>query len=163
VKFQAPAGHPAGVYLFVEPAMELVVSAADTPALREESFALRRRVFVGEQQVPEALERDEHDATAFHAVALRDGRVVGTGRLVAQPGGVGRVGRMAVDRGERRGGVGERLLQALEARARADGLREIELHAQCYVEAFYARAGYVRAGEPFVEAGIDHVVMRKRL
>jgi predicted GNAT family N-acyltransferase len=143
--------------------MELTVTAADTPALLEEAYALRRRVFVEEQQVPETLERDEHDDAAFHAVALRGGRVVGTGRLVAQPGGVGRVGRMAVERTERRGGVGERLLAALEARARADGLREIELHAQCYVEAFYARAGYARAGEPFVEAGIDHVVMRKPL
>jgi predicted GNAT family N-acyltransferase len=39
----------------------------------------------------------------------------------------------------------------------------IELHAQCYVEEFYRRAGYVREGEPFEEAGIAHVVMRKRL
>lgn len=143
--------------------LELAVAAADTPALREEAFALRHRVFVEEQAVPEELERDEHDASAFHAVALAGGRVVGTGRLVVQPGGVGRVGRMAVDRALRRAGVGERILAALEERARADGLAEIELHAQCYVEAFYARAGYARDGAPFVEAGIDHVVMRKRL
>jgi predicted GNAT family N-acyltransferase len=120
-------------------------------------------VFVEEQGVPEALERDEHDDAAFHAVALSGGRVVGTGRLVVQPGGVGRVGRMAVERAGRRAGVGERVLDALEAHARTLGLREIELHAQCYVEAFYARAGYRRDGAPFVEAGIDHVVMRKAL
>lgn len=143
--------------------MAVTVVAADTAALRAQAHALRNAVFVVEQGVPEELERDALDASAFHAVALEGGRCVGTGRLVRQGGGVGRVGRMAVDAGHRRGGVGARVLAALEARARADGLREIELHAQCYVEAFYARQGYAREGEPFEEAGIEHVVMRKRL
>jgi len=66
-------------------------------------------------------------------------------------------------RAARRARVGDRLLAALEERARELRLTEIELHAQCHVEPFYARAGYARHGEPFVEAGIDHVVMRKKL
>jgi len=147
--------------------MEIEIREADTPALREAAMRLRLRVFVDEQGVPEDLERDEHDAAAFHAVALGPGgEVVGTGRLLRQEnpeGPVARVGRMAVDAAHRRGGVGARVLAALEAEARRRGLPEVELHAQCQVEAFYARAGYARAGEPFVEAGIEHVVMRKRL
>ncbi len=143
--------------------MTLSVVPADTEPLRAEAYALRHRVFVEEQRVPVELERDAHDATAFHVVALEDGRCVGTGRLVRQPGGVGRVGRMAVAPDRRRAGVGERVLAALEARARAEGLREIELHAQCYVEAFYANRGYRRVGDVFEEAGIDHVAMRKAL
>jgi predicted GNAT family N-acyltransferase len=70
---------------------------------------------------------------------------------------------MAVDQGWRRRGVGAQLLAALEDRARAEGMVAIELHAQCYVEEFYRRAGYLPHGEPFQEAGIAHVVMRKRL
>jgi predicted GNAT family N-acyltransferase len=143
--------------------MALTVVAADSLALRAEAYALRQRVFVGEQGVPAELERDALDEGAFHAVALDGARCVGTGRLVAQAGGVGRVGRMAVDAAHRRGGVGARVLEALEARARADGVREIELHAQCYVEDFYRRHGYAREGDVFEEAGIAHVVMRKRL
>ncbi len=143
--------------------MAISVVPADTPGLREQAYALRRAVFVLEQKVPEALERDEHDETAFHAVAIEDGLCVGTGRLVRLAGGVGRVGRMAVDARHRRRGVGERVLAALEARAAADGLAEIELHAQRYVEPFYRRHGYAPEGEPFEEAGIDHVLMRKRL
>jgi predicted GNAT family N-acyltransferase len=146
-----------------EPIMPIVVVPADTAALRAEAYALRHRVFVEEQKVPEELERDALDAEAFHAVALDGPRCVGTGRLVRQGSGVGRVGRMAVDAAHRRAGVGARVLEALEARARAEGLAEIELHAQCYVEAFYRRHGYAAAGDVFEEAGIEHVVMRKKL
>ncbi len=143
--------------------MDIRVAAAVTPEAREMAYALRHAVFVVEQGVPADLERDEKDAVAFHAIALLGDRCVGAGRLVRQEGGVGRVGRMAVDAAFRRHGVGALVLDALEARARADGLGEIELHAQCYVEAFYRRHGYARAGEVFEEAGIDHVVMRKPL
>lgn len=142
--------------------MALVVVPALTPELRAQAYALRHAVFVEEQRVPEELERDGQDDAAFHAIALEDGRCVATGRLVRQPDGVGRIGRMAVEKGHRRGGVGARVLAALEARARADGLAGLELHAQCQVEGFYARHGYTRVGDVFEEAGIDHVVMRKR-
>jgi predicted GNAT family N-acyltransferase len=143
--------------------MDVRVVPADGEALREKAFALRHAVFVEEQEVPVELERDGHDAGAFHAVALLGDRCVGTGRLVVSPGGVGRVGRMAVDPAFRRRGLGDLVLLALEDHARAAGLREIELHAQCYVERFYAKHGYTREGEVFEEAGIAHVVMRKRL
>ena len=143
--------------------MPITVVPADTAELRAQAYALRHEVFVEEQHVPVELERDARDDGAFHAVALDGCRCVGTGRLVVQAGGVGRVGRMAVEQDARRRGVGDLVLVALEARARALGLHEIELHAQCYVERFYAKHGYARVGEVFVEAGIDHVVMRKRV
>jgi predicted GNAT family N-acyltransferase len=147
--------------------MTLTIRPADTQALRDAAMALRIRVFVLEQGVPEVIERDEHDAEAFHAIALdEDGRAVGTGRMYRQQnpeGPVARVGRMAVDPARRRGGLGARILALLEQEARRRGLPEVELHAQCHVEAFYAQAGYARAGEVFEEAGIDHVVMRKKL
>jgi predicted GNAT family N-acyltransferase len=143
--------------------MPLTVLPADTPALLAQALALREEVFVGEQGVPAALEHDALDATAFHVVALDDGRCVGTGRMLRQPGGAARVGRMAVARGARRRGVGARLLAALEERARAEGLAVVELHAQVHAQAFYARHGYAPEGAPFEEAGIAHVVMRKRL
>jgi predicted GNAT family N-acyltransferase len=143
--------------------VSLIVKSVETREEREAAYALRREVFVVEQRVPADLERDDEDARAFHAIAVDGGRCVGTGRLVRQAGAVGRVGRMAVDRGWRRRGVGARVLEALEAEARAEGLRQIELHAQRYVEAFYRGHGYVPEGEVFEEAGIEHVLMRKRL
>jgi predicted GNAT family N-acyltransferase len=55
------------------PVQAAVATAADWP----EVAALRHRVFVLEQGVPEELERDDADATAVHALSRDDaGRVL---------------------------------------------------------------------------------------
>jgi len=126
------------------------------------AFAVRREVFCAEQGVPEALERDEHDAAALHLVAVAGGEVVGTCRLVAG-GRRTRLGRMAVARSHRGRGLGAELIALAHEEARAAGAREVELHAQVAVRDFYARAGYVPHGDEFEEAGIRHVAMRRRL
>ena len=138
--------------------------ALATPADRPELEALRHRVFVEEQAVPVELERDELDDVATHAVA-RDasGSVVGTGRVVVQPGGEARIGRMAVAVEARATGVGAGLLAELEGAARAAGCSRVELHAQTHAAGFYRRAGYRASGAPFDDAGIPHVAMGKDL
>ena len=134
---------------------------ADLPA----AYALRHEVFVVGQGVPEDMELDEHDATCDHAVGLRDGLVVATGRLLP-PGAPGRaavVGRMAVAEQARGQGVGASVLALLERRAAERGWPAVELHAQLHARAFYERAGYVPYGEVYLEAGIEHLSMRKQL
>lgn len=125
--------------------------------------ALRVRVFVQEQGVPLEEEFDEHDASALHAVALADGRVVGTGRLYRLAPGLHQIGRMAVEPGLRRRGIGGRVLEFLEECARRQGASQVILHAQTYVLAFYLRHGYVAEGKPFMEVGIQHIRMAKPL
>ena len=120
-------------------------------------------VFIEEQGVAAEIERDGLDDEATHALALHDGRVVATGRFVVQDGTVARVGRMAVLAPHRRQGLGSALLEALEAEARRQHLRSVELHSQAYVRRFYEERGYRAEGQPFVEAGIDHVTMVKHL
>ena len=132
--------------------------------LGEGAGELRRAVFIDEQRIPAELEWDEHDSTAVHAVARnRLGQVIGTGRLVTEALGLARIGRMAVHRTLRGGGHGEAVLRALEAAAAARGDTEVMLHAQRSAERFYARLGYAPHGEPFEEAGIAHLEMRRAL
>lgn len=121
---------------------------------------LREAVFVVEQGVPREIEQDAFDAVSRHAIATApDGRVVGTGRLLPD----GHIGRMAVA-AERRGqGVGGRILDALVREADARGMREVVLHAQTHAADFYVRHGFVAEGEIFVEAGIEHRLMRRML
>ena len=125
---------------------------------------LRTAVFVDEQKIPLAVEMDAADDTAVHAVLVnRLGQTVATGRLLANQPGVAKIGRMAVHRILRGGHLGRQVLHALMDAARARGDREVVLHAQRSAEGFYQRLGYTVRGEPFVEAGIDHVEMVKAL
>ncbi|BBL24836.1 MULTISPECIES: GNAT family N-acetyltransferase [Comamonas] len=125
---------------------------------------LRVDVFVREQGVPPEIEMDEFDPICRHVVAFnRLNQAVGTGRLVSDAPGVGRIGRMAVARELRGSRVGRQVLDRLVEAARTRGDREVVLHAQCHAQNFYARAGFVPEGEVYAEAGIDHITMRRVL
>jgi predicted GNAT family N-acyltransferase len=122
--------------------------------------AIRHRVFVQEQGVPEALEWDGLDTECRHALASSaDGEAIGTARLLPD----GHIGRMAVLPAWRRRGVGTALLAELLAVARGRGDACVVLHAQAYVTEFYRRAGFEVVSTEFMEAGIAHVRMQLRL
>jgi predicted GNAT family N-acyltransferase len=110
---------------------------------------------------PEA-DRDGRDHEATHLVAVEDGQVVGTCRIVYQ-GDIARLGRMAVEQDLRGRGVGAAILAQAEREALAAGARRISLHAQLSARSLYQRGGYLEAGPEFVEEGIGHVTMEKRL
>lgn len=140
-----------------------MIKLVETEEERRAAFDVRVRVFVQEQGVPIEEELDEYDAMASHVIASLGERVVGTGRVMCRETGEARVGRMAVEERWRRRGIGGRILRTLEQVAKERGMSEAVLNAQTYVKAFYAAHGYVEAGEAFLEVGIEHVQMRKRL
>ncbi len=141
----------------------ILIKLVETEAEMEAAMAVRFRVFVAEQAVPAEEELDDADATASHAVAICQGQVVGTGRLIQQDDGDAQIGRMAVDQTWRRKGIGDQILRFLEEEARAQGLRRCVLHAQEYVKGFYAARGYQEQGDTFLEVNIPHIEMRKEL
>ena len=126
------------------------------------ALALRHRVFCEEQGVDPAAEQDGLDAEAIHLVALSGDSLVGTCRLLVEADAV-RLGRTAVA-GESRGrGIGAELLRTADRVSLEAGAEEIRLHAQTAARSLYDRAGYTARGEPFLEEGIEHVTMAKRL
>ncbi|WP_028914681.1 GNAT family N-acetyltransferase [Pseudoxanthomonas sp. J31] len=136
------------------------VALADYAREHAAVHAVRTTVFVEGQGVPVELERDALDPVSIHVLARdADGTPVGTARLTPDR----RIGRMAVLPGHRGRGIGEAMLAALVAHARAQGWAEVGLHAQLHALAFYARAGFVPCGPVFTEAGIEHRRMVRRL
>jgi predicted GNAT family N-acyltransferase len=129
---------------------------------RDAALALRHRVFCEEQGVALDLEADGRDGEALHVVAVSEGAVVGTCRLVLA-GRTAKLGRMAVEPEARGRGIGAALLAGAEREARVAGASRIALHAQAHARELYARGGFAERGEPFEEAGIAHVLMEKRL
>jgi predicted GNAT family N-acyltransferase len=69
-----------------------------------------------------------------------------------------------VEPSRQKSGLGARLVRCLEEALVARGdIQEITLHARAHVAGFYEKLGYTPYGEPFVEVGIPHVHMRRRL
>jgi ElaA protein len=126
----------------------------------EQALAIRLAVFVEEQGVSLAQEIDGHDDAARHLLALRDGEPVGTLRLRwVDHGRVVKIERVAVLARARGAKIGQALVEAALATARAAGAEAALLHAQISVQGFYARLGFVAIGPEFVEDGIMHIAM----
>jgi predicted GNAT family N-acyltransferase len=123
---------------------------------RPQLEAVRRRVFIEEQGVPEAEEWDAADPASRHVLAVTGKRdVVGTGRL--EP--TGKIGRVAVLPQYRGTGVGSAIVGHLVNQATELGFTKVYLHAQTAALAFYERLGFRAEGPVFDEVGIPHVRM----
>jgi len=123
---------------------------------------LRTNVFFVEQKVDEEeLDCRDQEPTTEHLWIADEKGVAAYLRVLvdAEPEHLDArrlFGRVAV-RADRRG---EGLAQILIERVIADhGHEAMLLHAQAYIQPLYAKYGFVPFGEPFVEAGIDHVSM----
>jgi predicted GNAT family N-acyltransferase len=125
---------------------------------RPQLEAVRRRVFIEEQGVPEAEEWDAADPDSRHVLAVAGKRdVVGTGRL--EP--TGKIGRVAVLPQYRGIGVGSAIVGHLVNQATELGLTQVYLHAQATAVGFYERLGFRAEGPEFDEVGIPHRRMRR--
>ncbi|MDH3660690.1 MAG: GNAT family N-acetyltransferase [Alphaproteobacteria bacterium] len=127
---------------------------------REAAFAVRKAVFVDEQEVSLALEFDGLDDRAEHLLAVLDGRAVGTLRLRRVDHAIVKIERVAVLREARGHAVGCALMTAALARLRKRGFGQVKLHAQTKALDFYAKLGFAAYGEVFDEDGIAHRAMR---
>jgi len=122
---------------------------------------VRVDVFVVEQECPypELDGRDlEPDARQLWAADGDD--VLATLRLLRDPDGCARIGRVATAPAARGSGLAALLMRrAIELAGPVD----IVLDAQSYLADWYARFGFVRDGDDFVEDGIAHIPMRRRV
>ncbi len=122
---------------------------------------LRVDVFVVEQECayPELDGRDTEPGTRHLWLAGDAGEPLAYLRVLTEPDGGARIGRVCVSpRARRAGHAGTLLAAALELTAGRDAV----LEAQTYATGVYERAGFVVDGPEYVEDGIPHVPMRRR-
>ena len=148
--------------------MTMKIIQVTTQEQLEACFAIRKRVFVEEQNVPEHLEIDELDASpevCRHVLVVDDeGRPIAAARWFAYNAETAKLQRVAVEREQRGKGVGKELILAMERQAKELGFTCSMLDGQCQAESFYAKLGYrVISEAPFFDAGILHVRMKKQL
>ncbi len=143
---------------------EFSVCVLPWDAARDAARPIRRIVFIEEQGVPQELEWDEYDEPGLHVLVFEaDGGAIATARLSPRGGGTCYFNRLAVLKAWRGRGVGRLLMQTLLDQAQRLAQTDLVLHAQTVATSFYEKFGFVGKGEPFFEAGIEHLTMRRSL
>lgn len=108
---------------------------------------------------------DRLDDHAAQFLAIENGTPVGTIRLVHPPASATfKLGRLAVRKQGRGKGTAQKLIAALEERAKELGGTEVYSGAQVPVRLLYEKAGYhVVDEEGYLDEGQPHVMMMKSL
>jgi ElaA protein len=130
------------------------ISAADLHA----ALRLRSDVFIIEQACAytDIDGRDLEPGTTHLWLATDDGRIASYVRVLTEPGGGHRIGRVVTDPAHR----GRHLAGRLIDHALTFAARPVVLDAQSHLVGVYARHGFEPAGAEFVEDGIPHTPMR---
>lgn len=121
-------------------------------------WRIRDVVFAVEQQCDEP-DVDGRDLlpTATHLWLADDEGITSYLRVYVEDG-VRHIGRVCTRIDQRGRGLSRRLVAEC---TRLWGDELLVLNAQAHLEPWYGTFGYVRSGENFMEAGIDHVPMRR--
>jgi len=126
------------------------------------SFALRKKVFVEEQQLFRRTDRDRHDTQAIHIVALCHNNVVGTVRVYHQKAGIWFGSRLAVLQ-QFRGRAGKLLIQQAVQVVKEKGAQQFRAHILLRNVPLFKRLGWVPAGHVFTYRGQPHQRMEADL
>lgn len=140
--------------------MSLQVQKVIHPEELDKVFAIRKIVFVDEQNCPPELEW-EHEDESIHFLATHNGQPCGACRWRKTDLGY-KLERFAVLNDFRGQGVG----RALIAEALSDLPKDanyIYLNSQLDAMSLYAKFGFVAEGDQFEEAGIQHFKMVKKV
>jgi predicted GNAT family N-acyltransferase len=119
--------------------------------------AIREKVFVKEQKIDPQRVRDAFDEQAVHLLIFVDGEPVATGRIYHDGTHFG-IGRICVLKEYRGQGIGDLAVRLLLYKA-FHYANEVHIHAQQYLEAFYAKFGFEAEGKPYLRGDIPHIDM----
>ncbi len=129
------------------------------PAMLHDLLKLRVDVFVVEQDCayPELDGRDPEPGTRHLWLDDPDGQPAASVRVLAEPDGTHRIGRVVTRVDARDAGLAGVLLDHVHATTPG----RLVLDAQTYLVPWYASLGYEPTGHEFLEDGIAHVPMAR--
>jgi len=139
--------------------MSITVQNVTDPAELETVFAIRREVFVVEQNCPPELEWEFEDES-HHFLATDDGEPAGACRWRKTDKGY-KLERFAVLQKFRGKGVGQELVKAVLAGLPTDAAY-VYMHAQIQAVPLYEKFNFEKIGPEFEEAGIRHFKMVRK-
>ncbi len=120
-------------------------------------FAIRTQVFVEEQQVSREEEFDEFEPTSIHLLGFLDEKPAGTARWRITEKGI-KLERFAVLPDMRQHGIASALVKEVLRQVLPCGVL-IYLNSQVSAVGLYEKHGFVKVGNRFTEANIEHYRM----
>lgn len=171
--------------------MPMILHLATTTELLGRARCVREKVFTIEKKIPKSIEVDELDClndVCNHFVVEVTGKGCSVPCVDESPiegkqtagrkmreyvdvcalrckklsGDKIQLQRFCVLKDYRETGVGRWTLQQIEEYYWKKDVEVITLDAKFHVSGFYEKCGYMVVSEPFIEAGVEHVVMEKR-
>ena len=130
--------------------------------INEDMHKLRKQVFVLEQQVTYDSEFEGNEDKYIHCCLYNNGVLTAYSRLLVEKG-IARIGRVAVLSPNREQGLGREIVIRAEIEGYRLGCKKAELNAQIQAKEFYKKLGYIESGSVYIEAGIEHIKMKKNL
>jgi ElaA protein len=124
---------------------------------------IRNQVFYVEQRCDD-LDLDDRDQQSYH-LSIYDGDILcGYARLL--PPGLAykemSIGRVAVSLTYRGKNIGRQLMEVSIKECYAlFGKTDIKISGQLYLQKFYESLGFEKISEVYLEAGIEHIKMKK--
>ncbi|BBD70912.1 acetyltransferase, GNAT family protein [Nostoc commune NIES-4072] len=141
--------------------LTFLISNYDSPYIPL-AMQLRYEVFILEQSVPLELELDGLDKEAIHIFAIDNNKVFGTLRMTKYLDSL-KIARVCVSKQCRNQGIGMKMLEKAIEYAKGKEYHYIIIESQISVINFYKKFGFQTEGEMFMDAGIPHIQMIKRI
>lgn len=132
-------------------------------SIYKDALAIRRKVFIEEQNVSEAEEIDGLDASCHHLVLYENNTPIATARIYEKEKNFYKIQRVAVSKNKRGQGLGAKTILEAEHKIKELNGEKILLGAQLHALAFYQKLGYEIASEEYLDAGIPHHDVIKNL
>ena len=128
------------------------------------AVALRHEVLRLPLDLAFTVEQLDSETDSHHlAIFDEEGHILGCLMLTPREGGEVQMRQVAVRPDQQGAGLGRVMVEEAERKARELGFTRMMLHARDGAVGFYDKLSYAREGEPFVEVGIGHQQMAKRL
>ncbi|EHJ08470.1 GNAT family N-acetyltransferase [Staphylococcus simiae] len=132
-------------------------------AMLQDCFKIREEVFVNEQGVPLEHEIDNYEDSSTHLIGYENDIPFATLRLRPIDEQTAKIERVAVLKQYRGQGQGQALMIAIEKIAQQLNYKTLILNAQIQAQDFYKSLNYETHGKVFLEEGIEHIKMSKKV
>ncbi|MBT4793498.1 MAG: GNAT family N-acetyltransferase [Halobacteriovoraceae bacterium] len=130
--------------------------------LYQQERALRNKVLLRPFGLPDHA-WEMQDKNSYHLIAIDSEKVIACLLLCPKENHSIQLMQMAVEPELQKNGIGKKLVEAAVLKAKTAGLKTLFCHSRENAIGFYLSQGFEVYDEPFVEVGLKHIKMKKRL